>query len=284
LPEITLSIMVKQQLSPHLGTLILLVICKFFIFTPLPTQAETTPTNQNTSSPWEIDSSSAYEPPPDIGSPGRRESGGNRPGEISTQIKCPNDLQVPNPPLTALVPKVSEQTANSRRKITQLMGLTLESHPTFFVYLPKTGANTVEFIVNDAEEKEVYRTNFATPKVPGIFGFKLPKNAPALDVGKSYQWYFVIRCDPANRKRDLVVEGWIWRTQLRPAISEQIEKATLGDRATLFRQHKIWYEALANLAELHYSSPGNLQVAREWSELLRSAGLNEISEQNLITP
>ncbi|MFB2835131.1 DUF928 domain-containing protein [Floridanema evergladense] len=273
-----------QQLSSYSIALTLLLICKLFTFSSLPTQAETTPTNQNTSSPWEINSSSAYEPPSDISSPGRRESGGNRPAEISTQLKCPNDLQVSNPPLTALVPKVSEQTTNSRTKIIQLTGLTVEAYPTFFVYLPQTGANTVEFILNDTEEKEVYRTNFTTPKVPGIFGFKLPKNAPGLEVGKSYQWYFVIRCDPANRKRDLVVEGWIWRTQLRPAINEQIQKASLSDRASLFRQYKIWYEALAYLAQLRYSSPGNSQLTIEWRELLRSAGLSEISEKNLINP
>lgn len=271
-----------QQLSPYFVSLTLLLICKLFTITPLPTQAETTPTNQNTSSPWdEIDSSSAYEPPPDIGSPGRREPGGKRPREIS---KCPNDLQVPNPPLTALVPKVSEQTANSPTKIIQLMGLTVQAHPTFFVYLPKTGANTVEFILNDADEKEVYRANFPTPKVPGIFGFKLPETAPALDVGKSYQWYFVIRCDRANRNIDLVVEGWIWRTQLRPAINEQIQKAGLRDRIALYRQYKIWYDALATLAQLSYSSPQNLQGTTEWSKLLRTSGLSEISEQRLITP
>jgi hypothetical protein len=276
--------MIVQQFSPHLATLIALLTCKLFTITPLPIQAQTTPTNQNTPSPWEINSSSAYEPSPEIGSPGRRESGGNRPGEISTQLKCPNDLQVPNPPLTALVPKVTEQTANSRRKIIQLMGLTIDTHPTFFVYLPKTSANSVEFILNDAEEKELYRTNFPTPKVPGIFGFKLPDSAPALEIGKSYQWYFVIRCEPTNRKRDLVVEGWIWRTALLPAINEQIQKAGLGDRATLFHQHKIWYEALSSFAKLYYSSPLNLQVNTEWDELLRSAGLSEITGQGLINP
>lgn len=273
--------MLKQKFSPSFVGLSLLLIYKLFTITPLPTQAQTTP---NSPSPWEIDNSSAYEPPPDIGSPGRRESGGTRPGEISTQLKCPNDLQVPNPPLTALVPKVKEQTANSRTKITQLMGLTLDAHPTFFVYLPQTGANAVEFILNDAEEKEVYRTNFPTPKVPGIFGFKLPNTAPPLEIGKSYQWYFVIRCDPTNRKKDLVVEGWIWRTQLLPAINEQIQKAGLRDRTALYRQYRIWYEALANLAQLHYSSPQNSQVTAEWIELLRSAGLSEISEQVFITP
>ncbi|MFB2939357.1 DUF928 domain-containing protein [Aerosakkonemataceae cyanobacterium BLCC-F154] len=275
--------MLKQRFSSHLIPLTLLLIGKFFIITPLPTPGQTI-TNQSSSSPWEIDSSSVYEPPPDIGSPGRRESGGNRPGEISTQLKCPNDLQVPHPPLTALVPKVQEQTANSRQKVSQLIGLTLKSHPTFFVYLPQTSAPTVEFILNDSEEREVYRTNFPTPKFPGIFGFKLPENAPALDVGKSYQWYFVVRCDPANRKRDLVVEGWIWRTQLLPTIRKQIEKAELRDRAILLRQYKIWYDALADLAELHYSSPQNSPVTAEWGELLRSAGLSEISEQILTTP
>jgi hypothetical protein len=271
--------MVKHQLSLHLASLTLLLT-----ITPLPIAAQTTPTNQNPPSPWEINSSSAYEPSPDIGTPGRRESGGNRPGEISTQLKCPNDLEVPNPPLTALVPKVSEYTANSRQKITQLMGLTIDTHPTFFVYLPKTSASSIEFILNDADEKEVYRTNLSTPKVPGIFGFKLPGNATGLEVGKSYQWYFVMRCDPSNRKRDLVVEGWIWRTQLRPEISQQIQKATLSDRATLYRQHKIWYEALSFLAKLYYSSPQNLQTNTEWIDLMRSAGLSEISDKTLITP
>lgn len=78
------------------------------------------------------------------------------------------------------------------------MGLTSEAHLAFFVYLPKTSANTVEFILNDAEEKEVYQSSFNTP--------------------------------------------------------------------------------------IHYASPKNLQVTTEWIELLRSAGLSEISEQVLINP
>lgn len=51
----------------------------------------------------------------------------------------------------AIVPKVSKQTAYLQTKITQLMGLTVESYPTLFVYLPKTDANTVKFILNDSE-------------------------------------------------------------------------------------------------------------------------------------
>lgn len=41
----------RQQLSPYLVSLTLLLIFKLSTITPLPTQAQTTPTNQNTSSP-----------------------------------------------------------------------------------------------------------------------------------------------------------------------------------------------------------------------------------------
>jgi len=278
------KIMAKEQFSQHLRYLTLALTIEL-LAAPLVTIAQTTPINPTTTSPWEIGTSSAYDPPPDTGSPGRRESGGNRPGEIASQLKCPTDTQVPNPPLTALVPKVKEEILNSprnpRSKIIQLMGLTVEPHPTFFVYIPKTEAKTAEFILNDADEKEVYRTSLTIPESSGIFSFKLPENIPPLAVGKSYQWYYVIRCDPTNRKRDLEVEGWILRTGLRSPINEQIQTATLRDRLALYRQHKIWYEALTTLASLRSANPKNSQIAKEWKEFLDSAGLGEISDKAL---
>ena len=268
-----------KQFSHHLATLTLAITLELFTIPSLLTQygrGNPAPT-QTTPSPWEPGTASAYDPPPDMDAPGRRESGGRRPGDL-TQLKCPSDTQVPSPPLTALVPIVKEENLN-RQTATKLIGLTVEARPLFFVYVPQTSARTAVFILNDANEKEVYRTDVTLSYVSGIVSFKLPDNAPPLEIGKSYQWYFAIRCDSGNKKKDLVVDGWIWRTQLRPSIAEQIQKASPPDRAALYRQYQIWYEALATLADLRRDNPNNSQLATEWKELLESAGLSEFTEK-----
>lgn len=139
-----------------------------------------------------------------------------------------------------------------------------------------------EFVLKDENDKDVYRTNLTIPSRPGIMSFKLTGNAPELEIGKNYNWFFVIRCDPENRSQDLAVDGWIWRTELREPIANELEKSEPRDRVKLYRQYKIWHEALTTLAELRRSNPNDSQLATEWKELLESAGQGEFAQAPLL--
>lgn len=261
--------MIWQLSSLELRTLTFTLIIQFFTITPLLTQAQTdvnqSPKLGNT---WEIDNTGGYTPPDDIGSPTRTESGSTR-----NPIMCSVDSEKnPNPPLTALVPKNMDT------------GVTVVERPTFFVYIPETTAKTVTFVLQDLDYKEIARTNFLMPKTPGIVSFKLPNNIPGLEVGKTYRWALAVICPPKSNgvSEEPGVYTKIWRTELRAPVANQLEKLPIRDRAKLYRQSKVWHEAISTLAELRQANPDNSQLVTEWKELLSSAGLSEFAEIPLV--
>ncbi|MBD2460764.1 DUF928 domain-containing protein [Oscillatoria sp. FACHB-1407] len=195
--------------------------------------------------------------PPDRGAPGRREGGGTRGNCLRGE-----------PPLIALIPNTN-------------FGTTLEARPTFYWHVPPTNSPLAEFVLLDAEDNEVYRTTFQLSGNPGIMAFSLKDqaDAPDLEVGKDYHWYFSLICDPGDRSGDIFAEGWIQRIAPPANLTNQLASTPAGDRATLFAQSGIWYDALNSLAILRQSQPRDPDVATQWTTLLRSVGLDAIANQ-----
>lgn len=258
--------MIGHSSALRVKSLTLALTLQLLSIVPLSAQ-NPTPASPS-ANPWGSEGTSAYDPPPDLGTPTRTESGGKRP----PLEKCPTDENAPNPPLKALIPTNTNVT------------LTLSGRPTFFFYIPQTSARTAEFVIKDEDGNDIdkTRTTVTIPNRRGIFRFNLPANAPTLKIGKNYEWHFAIRCTPDNSLNDLAVSGWIWRTQLRPDISSQLQKAQPRDRIGLYQQYKIWHEALASVAELRLSNPNDSQLLAEWQELFTSAGLSEFKELPIV--
>ncbi|MBD2183427.1 DUF928 domain-containing protein [Planktothrix sp. FACHB-1355] len=254
--------MVWQQSSRHFATLTLALTVELLTLTPLSTPAQSQGTSSSQNS-WEVGETSAYDPPPNIGSPTRKESGATRNPET-----CSRREVRPNPPLTALIPKNTD------------LGVTVAERPTFFAYIPQTSAQTAKFVLQDEDDKQVYSTTFSITKVPGVVSFQLPDTAPKLQSGKTYQWTMAIVCPPKidGSREEPGVYGKIWVTKLRSPIANELEKATPRDRFQLYRQYKIWHDALTTLAELRRANPNDAQLTAEWKQLLASAELSEFAE------
>src|ERR687885_329449 len=69
-------------------------------------------------------------------------------------------------------------------------GRTVSAHPTFFVYLPPTLSKEVFFSVQDEQGNNLYQTRRKISGQGGIISVTLPENAPALETGKNYVWFF----------------------------------------------------------------------------------------------
>jgi hypothetical protein len=73
--------------------------------------------------------------------------------------------------------------------------LTIAERPSFFFFVPKMSEKMTEkgsegkakFQLFDQNER-VYQTTFDLTATGGIVQFNLPSDAPALEVGKNYQW------------------------------------------------------------------------------------------------
>lgn len=166
--------------------------------------------------------------------------------------------------LTALVPTDTR------------MSLTTQERPAFFLYLPRNNAQLAEFTLKDTSEKDVFRTTIPISNQSGLLSFQLPSNAPKLEAGKEYQWFFNVICQPSDRLRDDFITARIRRVQPDATLSTALRTASVRQRPNVFAQSGIWQDALAALTELRRTRPTDATLGDEWNSLLRSVGLTPI--------
>ncbi|GAC1466289.1 MAG: DUF928 domain-containing protein [Chamaesiphon sp.] len=169
-----------------------------------------------------------------------------------------------NIPLTALMP--------TRKNA----GTTVSPNPTFFWYVPKTAAQSAEFVVVDDRGNAVYRTNLDLSHTPGVVKVSLPVTA-SLETGKNYMWGFALICDPVDRTQDKFVQGAISRIEMTSVLKSKLQQAKPLDQAKLYADAKIWYDTLTKVAQLRSSRP------TEWEELLKSVGLENIAPEPFVS-
>lgn len=202
--------------------------------------------------------------PPGDGKPDDTAGGASRDGGT-----CPQDANALSPSFTPLKP-------------TTHAGLTVAAHPTFFIYVPQTSAQKAVFVLKDEKEDYYYQTVLPIPRTAGILSFRLPDDAPTLEVGKTYQWSFIMVCGEGIRPDSPGVEGRIRRIEPNQALSSQLKNLSPLERAALYGKNGIWYDTIANLAEQRRSQPNDSTLVATWETLLKSVGLEAIASQPLL--
>ncbi|MGK7902791.1 MAG: DUF928 domain-containing protein [Hormoscilla sp.] len=209
--------------------------------------------------------------PEDVGLPGRREGGGTR-GECLRGRK-----------LTAIMPKSNT-------------GKTISEYPTFFVYVPESlqgWANTVkgaEFGIEDENGNEIYSKEVTLPSDYGIVSVSIPStpDAPKLEVGKHYTWYFHVICDwennPLDRSSIHYVESGIQRVEPSDELVRGLRQKSARDRVDMYGEEGMWFDLVATLAELRRTHSEDLLLAAEWARLFRHdlVQLYDLAEEPLV--
>ena len=190
--------------------------------------------------------------PPDTATP----SGNTTPGTTRPEASCPKTPK----PLTALV-------AN------QGQDFTLAEYPTFLVYVPYTAREIswMEFLLlNETQTKTIYQTSINLEDQPGIIQIQLsPATSKALETNTNYSWRFNLDCEPDQTiAPDLVLQGWIRRVPANTKIASQLQ-SNQSQKYLIYRNHSIWYDALASLAQLHFAAPEDEQLAEAWTDTLK---------------
>lgn len=207
---------------------------------------------------------------PDTGAPGGRQGAGSR-----------GNCSAVEPKLTALVPAVEQTLVKGQEKTTHVWGLTVAEYPAFWFYVPysRMSVRSVEFVLQDRADNEVYQTPVTPPETPGVISLRLPSTAAPLEIGKLYHWYFKIYCNSAKTSDPVdpvFVEGWVQRAVLSPTFESQLAAAIPQQRSTLYAANGIWYDALTSLAEFRLVDPENAALTADWADLLQSVGLNNV--------
>ncbi|BAY65785.1 hypothetical protein NIES22_58920 [Calothrix brevissima NIES-22] len=205
-------------------------------------------------------------PPPGLGAPGNRTAGGKRGCSVMTeQLATGEEKQ-----LTALVPVYG--SANPQ----VVFGLTTLSHPTFWFYVPYVTTANAEFSLQNEAGETVYKKPVSLSGKPGIIKLSVPSKDYSLEIGKRYHWYLDVYCD--RQQPPVYVDGWIKRVELNATAKNQLNKATLNQRAAIYSTNGIWYDYLTTSAELHRQDPKQ----NNWSKILQSIGLNNITSEPLV--
>jgi Domain of Unknown Function (DUF928) len=150
------------------------------------------------------------------------------------------------------------------------VGLSHSQRPTFFVYLPKTTAQTAEFSLFDAQMKGIYQVSIPIENKVGLIGISLPPNAPALVKNQPYHWSLALAYNPNDRTEDWVVGGWVEYSELSKTLLLQLATATPIQQISYYAKHGFWYDAIAKTIELQNQQPNNPSVTQTWTKLLSS--------------
>jgi Domain of Unknown Function (DUF928) len=252
------------QKQIQLASIIPLLFLNFASY-PSQAQAQLAPTIRN------IDSTQNYFAQlqfPDNGAPR-----GRRRGATGRRDGCPNL----KPSITALVP--GDQNNNK-----SFLGKTISEYPTFWVYLPALPKAVFgEFVFQDEQGNDIWRSAIALPQKPGTFPISLPtKPQYALKLNSKYHWYFKLYCSqPQNSSEYLYVDAWVQRVVATPKLQQQLNIAKPREYIAYTDNH-IWYDAVTNLANLRQKNLGDRTLTQDWTNLLKTVGLEELANAPII--
>ncbi|MBD2199967.1 MULTISPECIES: DUF928 domain-containing protein [Calothrix] len=156
---------------------------------------------------------------------------------------------------------------------------TASERPTFWIYVPykKVPENAFKFNLKDPSGKDYPLKVAGGINSPGIISITLPKEIPALEINKDYQWTFSVDCSivtgVSSKVPDEII-GWVKRVPLDSSIVTKIEQASPSDRSKIYADQGIWYDTLNTLAEALRNDPKNPQLLASWKELLGYSTVN----------
>jgi Domain of Unknown Function (DUF928) len=162
-----------------------------------------------------------------------------------------------------------------------LYGTTLSERPTFMVYVPASDAREVVFSLKDQDDNMHYQMRLPTSGAGGVMAVQLPTDAPALELGKNYHWYMAVLVDGSMSPSTPFVDAWVRRIEASPELMQALERGTAMQDAETLAKNGVWYDSAAILATLKTAEPTSQAVASNWSELLASVGLSEVSKSTV---
>jgi Domain of Unknown Function (DUF928) len=208
-------------------------------------------------------------PPPQRGIAGNRSAAASR-------DRC---LAVPQP-LTAIVPAYITDPAQPER-FDGVWGLTAMERPTFWFYLPypKTEIVDISFTLQDESNPtatEILYQNLAVAptSTSRLMSVTLPNSIAPLTPNTPYHWFLKV-----NRRCGMVyVRGWVQRQELTSNLRDRLSQLPPQQRATLYAENGLFYDAVTTLATLKTTQPQNRSIHQDWQNLLDSIALQNLAD------
>ncbi len=219
----------------------------------------------------EINTTVLFQPPPESEQPESTESAASRQNGQCFQDVLDSQQQEPLRDSAKLIPIVPDGN----------FALTVSARPNFWIYLPPTSAQQAILSIKEEGVNPHWQQSVSLTGETGIIGIPLSDDAPALEIGKNYQWAVILVCGKRPNPNDPVVAAWIKRVD-----ESQISKggsltySTELEKAADYAQQGIWYDALDILIAEKNSSVDNWNDI--WVQYLQSGGLDAIANEPII--
>ncbi|HEY9803492.1 MAG TPA: DUF928 domain-containing protein [Leptolyngbyaceae cyanobacterium] len=156
-------------------------------------------------------------------------------------------------------------------------GTTVSERPTIMAYIPATNAEEAVFSIKDEAGNMQHQMTIPVAGKSGVIAVKLPANAPALAVGKNYQWFLALKVDGQLSPSTPYVDGWIQRIQPNAEVTTAMQQKDAFKLATALGKNGVWYDCVATLAAVQAAQPHNATIVKQWEELLSSVSLKDIA-------
>ncbi|MEB3291744.1 MAG: DUF928 domain-containing protein [Synechococcales bacterium] len=163
-------------------------------------------------------------------------------------------------------------------------GETVSGRPTLFAFF--TGKQSLAMRLLDAEQPKVLWSQTVKAEKPGFVAIPFPANQPELVAGKSYRWSVEVICNP---KRPFENKGLIVTTLHRVAMPLGLRRSliavnTPSDRANLYIDNSLWYNAVEELGMASLSQPKNADLKKDLLMLLEEGGLTKtVNQERLLS-
>jgi Domain of Unknown Function (DUF928) len=171
------------------------------------------------------------------------------------------------------------------------IGLTVSAHPTFTWYVSAAPSTLMQFaLVEPGASKPILIKQLKVSK-PGIIQLDLPEQTP-LSVGKEYRWTVSLICNQKRPSQNIYVRSRIQRVSVKaleipelrdnPVAHNLAQSATVRDRAKLYGQSGIWYDAVSAISKTYLLNPQDPLNAKYLRLLLDQVGLTGIANSQLL--
>lgn len=155
------------------------------------------------------------------------------------------------------------------------IGLTTQSQPSLFWYQSKPADAKFELtLLQENKIEPLVQVKVQRSGKAGIQHLRLADHGVELEPGVEYQWVVALITDPENRSSDLVSSGVIKRIDAAEGLRQRIDRATPTERAAVYAEEGIWYDALSVLSDEIEAHPQDATLREMRADLVRQVGLS----------
>lgn len=234
-----------------------------------------------------------FTPDPRQNTPSQATSGSSRSGDRPSQFSASDPKPVPFPTSTAGASRLGTHNLNPSAvaqgpaALIALLpqtfyGTTISERPTILVYIPASNAQEAVFSLKDQAGQMQYQAVIPVAGQAGVIAIQLPPTAPALTVGKNYQWFLALKVNGELNPSTPYIDGWIQRIEPNAELTAALKQPDALQKAIAFGQHGIWYDCVATLAFLRAQESQNGNLSQQWEELLSSVNLQAVASMPLV--